>query len=148
MWIAQSSDLIHWGSHKFLFSGTGEWEDGRVGAGAPPIATSEGWLELYHGNRFPDMVGEVGAYCAGAMLLAKDDPSRVVKVSADPILEPQVEFENEGFVAKVVFPTGVLEDDNRLLIYYGASDKYCAMAEVSRPDVINGLHPLSTKADG
>jgi predicted GH43/DUF377 family glycosyl hydrolase len=73
------------------------------------------------------------------MLLAKDDPSLVVKVSPEPILEPQLDFEKERFVAKVVFPTGVLEDDDRLLIYYGASDKYCAMAEVSRRDVMNGL---------
>jgi len=47
---------------------------------------------------------------------------------------------NEGFVAKVVFPSGVVEEDDRLLIYYGASDKYCAMAEISRRDVMNGLH--------
>jgi predicted GH43/DUF377 family glycosyl hydrolase len=140
MWIARSADLVHWGSHRYLFGGAGEWEDGRVGAGAPPIEVPEGWLEIYHGNRRPAVSGEVGAYCAGAMLLAKDDPGRVLKVSRDAILEPQRDFEREGFVAKVVFPTGVLEEDDRLLIYYGASDKYCAMAEVSRRDVMNSLH--------
>jgi predicted GH43/DUF377 family glycosyl hydrolase len=139
MWIARSPDLVHWGSHEYLFAGTGDWEDGRVGAGAPPLATPEGWLEIYHGNRQPEIVGDIGAYCGGAMLLANDDPSRVLKVSCQPILEPQLEFEKEGFVAKVVFPTGVVEDDDRLLIYYGASDKYCAMAEVSRRDVICSL---------
>jgi len=140
MWIARSPDLVNWGSHRYLFGGTGDWEDGRVGAGAPPLATSEGWLEIYHGNRRPEGAGDVGAYCGGAMLLAKEDPGRVIKICSEPIIEPQQEFENEGFVAKVVFPTGVLEDDDRLLIYYGASDKYCAMAEVSRRDVMNGLH--------
>ncbi len=136
MWIARSPDLVHWGQHRYLFAGAGAWEDGRVGAGAPPLATPEGWLEIYHGNRQPEIVGKIGAYCAGAMLLAKDDPGRVVKVSREPILEPQLEFEKEGFVAKVVFPTGVLEDEDRLLIYYGASDKYCAMAEISLDDVM------------
>lgn len=136
MWIASSPDLLHWGSHQFLFGGTGEWEDGRVGAGAPPLAMPEGFLEVYHGNRLPEVVGEVGAYCGGAMLLARDDPSRVLKVGHEPILEPQHEFEKEGFVAKVVFPTAVLEEDDRLLVYYGASDKYCAMAELSRSDVM------------
>jgi predicted GH43/DUF377 family glycosyl hydrolase len=140
MWIARSPDLVHWGAHRYLFAGAGDWEDGRVGAGAPPIATPEGWLEIYHGNRLPEVVGDVGEYCGGAMLLAKDDPGRVVKVSREPILEPQQEFEKEGFVSKVVFPTGVLEDDDRLLIYYGASDKYCAMTELSRREVMNGLH--------
>jgi predicted GH43/DUF377 family glycosyl hydrolase len=139
MWTAHSHDLIHWGRHRYLFGGAGEWEDGRVGAGTPPVAGPEGWLEIYHGNRRPSAVGEVGAYCAGAMLLAKDDPGYVVKVSREPILQPQCEFENEGFVNRVVFPTGIVEENGRLLIYYGASDKYCAMAEVSRDDVLSTL---------
>jgi predicted GH43/DUF377 family glycosyl hydrolase len=140
MWIARSPDLLNWGKHKDLFGGTGDWEGGRVGGGAPPIRTEEGWLEVYHGNRLPKVVGEVGAYCGGAMLLAKDDPSDVIKVGREPILEPQADFEMEGFVANVVFPTGVIEEDDRFLIYYGASDKYCAMAELSRSDVMRSLH--------
>jgi predicted GH43/DUF377 family glycosyl hydrolase len=139
MWIARSPDLVNWGSHRYLFGGAGDWEDGRVGAGAPPFAVPEGWLEVYHGNRRPEVVGEVGAYCGGAMLLAKDDPERVLRVSREPILQPQLEFEMEGFVAQVVFPTAVLEEEDRLLIYYGASDKYCAMAEVSRREVLRSL---------
>jgi predicted GH43/DUF377 family glycosyl hydrolase len=139
MWIARSHDLLQWGQHQYLFGGAGEWEDGRVGAGAPPIAVPGGWLELYHGNRTPQIVGEVGAYCAGAMLLDQSDPGRVLKVSRDAILEPQESFENEGFVNKVVFPTGIVEEDDRLLIYYGASDKYCAMVEVARDDLMQAL---------
>jgi predicted GH43/DUF377 family glycosyl hydrolase len=139
MWIARSHDLLQWGKHKYLFGGAGDWEDGRVGAGAPPLAVTGGWLEVYHGNRSPQVVGDVGAYCAGAMLLDKDDPGRVLKVSRDAILEPQESFENEGFVDKVIFPTGIVEENDRLLIYYGASDKYCAMVEVARDDVMHAL---------
>jgi len=139
MWIARSTDLTHWGQHQYLFGGAGDWEDGRVGGGAPPIATKAGWLEIYHGNRRPEAVGEVGAYCAGAMLLARDDPSRVLNVTRDPILQPEEPFELQGFVGQVVFPTGVIEEDERLLIYYGASDKYCAMVEVARDDLLRSL---------
>jgi predicted GH43/DUF377 family glycosyl hydrolase len=139
MWIASSSDCLEWGAHRYLFAGTGDWEGGRVGGGAPPIAVPGGWLEVYHGNRLPQVVGEVGAYCGGAMLLAKDDPGRVLKVTREPILQPQVDFEMEGFVANVVFPTAVLEEDDRLLVYYGASDKYCGMVELSRDDVMDRL---------
>ena len=59
MWIARSTDLVQWGDHRYLFGGAGDWEDGRVGAGAPPLAIPEGWLEIYHGNRSPEIVGEV-----------------------------------------------------------------------------------------
>jgi predicted GH43/DUF377 family glycosyl hydrolase len=139
MWFARSPDLVHWGDHRYLFCGTADWEDGRVGAGAPPVALQDGWLEIYHGNRRPEVVGEVGAYCAGAMLLARDDPGRVLAVSREPIAEPQIEFEKGGFVNEVMFPTGVVEEGDRLLIYYGASDKYCAMTEVFRSDVMQAL---------
>ena len=71
------------------------------------------------------------------MLLAKDDPGRVLKVSREALLVPQEPFENEGFVSKVVFPTGVVEENDRLLVYYGASDKYCAMVEVARDAVLS-----------
>jgi len=140
MWIARSPDLVHWGRHRYLFAGTGEWEGGRVGAGAPPLALPEGWLEIYHGNRKPEIVGDVGAYCAGAMLLARDNPARVLRVSREPIFDPQLEFETEGFVDKVVFPTGVVEEGERLLVYYGASDKYCAMVELPRSEVLQTLN--------
>jgi predicted GH43/DUF377 family glycosyl hydrolase len=139
MWLARSPDLIHWGKHQYLFGGAGDWEDGRVGGGTPPIAVPNGWLEIYHGNRRPETVGEVGAYCAGAMLLDKNEPGRLLKVTREPILQPEEDFEREGFVSEVVFPTGVVEEEDRLLIYYGASDKYCAMTEVRRDDVLQAL---------
>jgi predicted GH43/DUF377 family glycosyl hydrolase len=139
MWLARSDDLVHWGRHQFLFSGVGDWEDGRVGGGTPPISVAGGWLEIYHGNRRPTSPGEVGAYCAGAMLLAKEDPARVLGTSTRPIVEPQLDFEIEGFVNQVVFPTGVVEEGERVLVYYGASDKYCAMVELLRDDVLQSI---------
>lgn len=139
MWIASSPDLKHWGAHNFLFAGAGDWEDGRVGGGAPPIDVPKGWLVIYHGSRRPKTVGGVGAYCGGAMLLTKGHPIQISKVSREAILEPQAEFEMEGYVNRVVFPTGVIEEQGRLLIYYGAADKYCAMAEVSLSDVMRTL---------
>jgi predicted GH43/DUF377 family glycosyl hydrolase len=140
MWTARSSDLVRWGNHQYFSAEAGGWEDGRGGAGAPPLAMPEGWLEFYHGNRRTQVAGEVGAYCAGAMLLAKDDPAHILKVSREPILEPQHDFENEKFVNKVVFPTAIVEEGERLLIYYSASDRYCAVVEVSRVDVTRALY--------
>jgi predicted GH43/DUF377 family glycosyl hydrolase len=139
MWIARSSDLVHWGNHRFLYGGGRDWETGRVGGGTPPIATKNGWLEIYHGNLRPSYVGEVGAYFGAVMLLDKSDPARILRTGREPILTPTLAFECEGFVANVVFPTAVLEEDDRLLIYYGASDAYAAVVELARSDVLNVL---------
>ena len=136
MWIARSPDLVHWGRHEYLFAGAGEWEDGRVGAGAPPIEVPEGGSKFIMEIVLQRSVGEVGAYCAGAMLLGERRSwAACSKSAAMRSCSRGADFENEGFVSKVVFPTGVVEEDDRLLIYYGASDKYCAMVEVSRDDV-------------
>ena len=139
MWIARSNDLVHWGQHHYLYGGQRDWETGRVGAGTPPLAINEGWLEIYHGNHRPTAAGGVGAYFGATMLLAKDDPSRLLRTGHEPVLTPSLEFEQEGFVANVVFPTGVVEQDDRLLIYYGASDKYSAVVEMSRAELLGVL---------
>lgn len=139
MWIARSDDLIHWGQHDYLFGGQNAWETGRVGAGAPPLATPGGWLEVYHGNRRPSQQQVVGAYCGGAILLAKDAPDRILGIGREPILRPELDFERQGFVANVVFPTGVLAEGDLLLIFYGASDTYSAVAQLKLSEVMQTI---------
>jgi beta-1,2-mannobiose phosphorylase / 1,2-beta-oligomannan phosphorylase len=139
MWIASSPDLIHWGKHRYLYGGQRAWETGRIGGGTPPIAVKEGWLEIYHGNLRPTVPGEVGAYFGAVMLLDKDEPARVLGIGREPVLTPTTDFEREGFVANVVFPTAVVEAGERLLVYYGASDKYSAVVELDRAEVMQIL---------
>ena len=135
MWVARSPDLIHWGAHAPLAVSGGEWQSGRVGAGPPPVRVPDGWLEIYHGNRHPTRPGEVGAYYAGAILLDPDDPARVLRRSPEPFFVPEADFEVAGFVPNVVFPTGVVQDGEALLVYYGAADAFTAVAEFSRAGV-------------
>jgi predicted GH43/DUF377 family glycosyl hydrolase len=139
MWIARSPDLVHWGSHECLHGGGAEWETGRVGAGTPPVAVSDGWLEFYHGNRQPARPGEVGTYSTGALLLDRDNPARILTRTAASIFEPTADFERKGFVPDVVFPTGIVETDASFLIYYGAADCRTAVVEFSRDDVMRAL---------
>jgi len=142
MWIARSSDLISWGRHAPVFAEKAGWESGRVGAGAPPIQTALGWLEIYHGNRRPTAAGEVGQYVAAAIVLDAHDPRRVIARSSEPLFTPTEPFEREGFVADVVFPTGVVSRGDSLVVYYGASDTYTGVAELSLQDVLASLRPL------
>src|SRR5690606_16299222 len=80
MWVAWSPDVVHWGKHRYLYGGGQDWETGRVGAGAPPIALAQGWLEVYHANRRSAVPSKVGAYCGGVMLLDRDDPNQIISV--------------------------------------------------------------------
>lgn len=139
MWAARSPDLTHWGGHVPLDLSGGGWQAGRVGAGAPPVRVEGGWLEIYHGNRQPARRGDVGVYCGGAALLDLDDPARVVRRTSGPFFVPEADFEVAGFVPDVVFPTGVVPDGERLLVYYGAADTCTAVVEFSRRELLDAM---------
>jgi predicted GH43/DUF377 family glycosyl hydrolase len=139
MWVARSPDLVHWGKHECLHGGGAEWETGRVGAGTPPVRIADGWLEIYHGNRQPTRPGEVGAYSTGVLLLDRNNPAKVLRRSAASIFEPTAEFERNGFVPDVVFPTGIVQADDAYLVYYGAADTCTAVVEFSKRELVNAL---------
>lgn len=136
IWVARSEDLCHWGAHEPLAIPGGAWQSGRVGAGAPPFRVRDGWLELYHGNSQPARPGEVGTYVGGAILLDAGEPAMVLRHLAKPFLVPEADFETDGFVPNVVFPTGVVRDGEVLLVYYGAADASTAVAEFRQRDLL------------
>ena len=141
MWIASSPDRLNWGRHEHLLGSAARWDLGRVGAGAPPIRTERGWLEIYHGNsrRAADL--DIGAYSGGALLLDGQNPRRVLG-AAGRILCPELEFEREGYIPNVVFPTGVVERGETLLVYYGAADTVTAVVELSRREILEAIRPV------
>ncbi len=139
MWVARSPDLIHWGGHTPLTLPAGEWQSGRVGAGPPPVRVPDGDLAIYHGNRHPTRPGEVGTYSGGALLLGADNPAKVLKWTAEPFMRPEAEFEVNGFVPNVVFPTGVVRDGDVLLVYYGAADAVTAVTEFSLRNLLGAM---------
>jgi beta-1,2-mannobiose phosphorylase / 1,2-beta-oligomannan phosphorylase len=139
MWLARSTDLLHWGQHTFLWAGVHPWEGSRIGPGTPPIKTPGGWLEIYHGCSRPQGPGQVGVYSAGAMLLDLENPRRILKRTAGAFFEPTADFERSGFVPGVVFPTGVVRTDETVLVYYGAADTQTAVVEFSLAEIIAAL---------
>ena len=56
------------------------------------------------------------------------------------MLVPEADFEREGFVPDVVFPTGAVRREDRLLVYYGAADTCVGLVELSLEEVLAGLH--------
>ncbi|MCD4768994.1 MAG: glycoside hydrolase family 130 protein [Bacteroidales bacterium] len=134
IWLAQSPDLLHWGNHQCIAKTRDNyWDSARVGAGAAPIRTSEGWLEIYHGAT------QDNRYCLGALLLDFDDPSLVIARSEQPIMEPTADYEKTGFFGNVVFTNGHLVNGDTITIYYGASDEVICMAGFSISEILSSL---------
>ena len=134
IWIAQSPDLLHWGGHQcILRTREGWWDSARIGAGAAPIKTSKGWLEIYHG------ADQHHRYCLGAVLLDLKDPSKVLKRSHDPLFEPDAPYEQTGFFGNVVFTNGHLVNGDEITMYYGASDEVVCGAKLSIDTILSKL---------
>lgn len=134
IWIAQSPDRTHWGNHQCIaVTREGKWDSARVGAGAAPIKTEAGWLEIYHG------ADHNHRYCLGALLLDLNDPSKVLARSTEPIMEPIATYEKTGFFGNVVFTNGHYVDGDTIKLFYGASDEVICSAEFSITAILKSL---------
>lgn len=134
IWLAQSPDGLHWGHHQIIArTRKGHWDSARVGAGAAPIKTNAGWLEIYHG------ADAQHRYCLGALLLDLNDPSRVIGRTAEPIMEPSAPYEVSGFFGHVVFSNGHVVNGDELTIYYGAADEFVCGARFSIQQILSSL---------
>lgn len=135
IWISYSPDLIHWGNSKCVIRAGGGWGWKKIGAGAPPIKTDQGWLEIFHAVHV--MVGYQYVYHLGVMLLDLNDPSRVIARGRAPILSPRESYERVGLTPNVVFTCGViLESDGEVKIYYGAADTVLCLGTARLEDLI------------
>ncbi len=141
IWLARSTDLIHWGGHEQLLDDH-VIDSERIGGGTPPIATEEGWLTIYHGNDKIEVASDGRKqfrYTAGALLLDHDNPKKVLGHSTEPIMTPTEPFETRGFVDNVVFPTAVVDRDGQYLVYYGAADEHVGVVGYDKDALLGAL---------
>lgn len=135
IWTATSPDLHHWGDHRYLAGARdGQWDDAKIGGGAVPFRTAEGWIAIYHGVSVAPM-----EYALGALLLDANDPTVVLGRSREPVLRPELPYEREGFFGGVVFTCGLVTEGDTVRVYYGAADGVTAMADLSLLDILGGL---------
>ena len=132
IWISYSPDLRFWGESQLIMRPVQyHWDEMKIGPGAPPIKTEQGWLSIYHGV-FQTMAGSV--YRLGVALHDLTNPAKIIGVSDSWILQPQDPWEVTGYVSNVVFTCGaVAESDGTVKIYWGGADTVmCAGEATSR----------------
>jgi predicted GH43/DUF377 family glycosyl hydrolase len=136
IWMSYSPDLKYWGDAKLIMKPVAyHWDEMKIGPGAPPIKTDQGWLNIYHGV-FQTMAGCV--YRLGVALHDLTDPSVLRGVSDDWILSPEKEYERSGYVPNVVFTcAAVPEPDGMLKIYWGAADTVMCVGTANINDLVD-----------
>lgn len=110
----------------------GKWDSVKIGISAPPIKTEKGWLFTYHGISEEDY-----AYRVGVLLLDLEDPTKIISRIDDPILEPIMQYEREGYIPNVVFPCGAVVKDGRFFLYYGGADTVVGVASCDLNELLN-----------
>ncbi len=129
------------------------WDGIKIGAGAQPIETTHGWLNIYHGVDYEH------TYRLGVLFMDKRDPSKVIYRSPNPVLEPAYDFEigrtqgGDFWVPRVVFTCGavpaadreVVGPDDEILVYYGAADTAIGVAKGRLRDLVPTLPDNNTQ---
>ncbi len=135
--IMNSDNLHFWQRSEIIQEPVEPWEFIQIGNCGSPIEINEGWLVLTHG------VGPMRQYCIGAILLDKNNPSKIIARLNEPLLSPNEE-EREGYVPNVIYSCGSLVHNNKLIIPYAMSDITSGIATIDISDIISCMKFLKT----
>ena len=131
IWLAESTDLDNWTNHRVVMVVKPEsrWENEKIGIAGPPIRTPQGWFLIYHG------VNKEKRYCLGAALLDLENPEKVIARQSETILEPELDWEINGYVSNVVFSCGHAVINDAVYVYYGGADTQIGVAKMFLEDI-------------
>jgi predicted GH43/DUF377 family glycosyl hydrolase len=132
LYLIYSDDLHTWEGGQAILKPEFPWEFVQIGNCGSPIELDEGWLLLTHG------VGPVRKYSIGAALLDKNDPSRVIARSREPLLRPRPS-EREGYVPNVVYTCGAMRHNDQIILPYAVSDTFANFATIKIPTLLNAM---------
>jgi predicted GH43/DUF377 family glycosyl hydrolase len=135
LYYMESDNLYQWEDAKLLRGPFCSWEYTQIGNCGSPIETEKGWLLITHA------VGPVRRYVISAILLDKEDPSKVIGYLDKPLIEPDEE-EREGYVPNVVYSCGSLLHNNELIIPYAMSDSASTIGSVPLNKVLEKIIPV------
>ena len=132
MFLLDSDDITHWHGGTKLMAPKYAWEFIQIGNCGAPILIDEGWLVLTHG------VGAMRQYAIGAVLLDREDPSKILGRTRYPILQAENDDRN-GYVPNVVYTCGGMRVGDQLFMPYGISDSSIGFAFLPLKELVAAL---------
>ncbi|HZE87007.1 MAG TPA: hypothetical protein VE090_02255 [Methylomirabilota bacterium] len=109
----------------------------QVELGAPPIKTDAGWLVIY--SYIKNYMSDNKSFGIEAVLLENDNPTKIIGRTSIPLLTPEADYELDGIVSNVIFPSGALVKEDKLFVYYGAADTRVALATCDLKTLVDEL---------
>ena len=140
LYLIYSDDLHVWEGGEPILKPEFPWEFVQIGNCGSPIELDEGWLLFTHG------VGPVRRYSIGAALLDKENPTKVIARSHEPLVRPDPS-KREGYVPNVVYTCGAIQHGERIILPYAVSDTYANFATIKIAALLGSMKP-SRSASG
>ena len=125
--IAVAENLMSWKEiidKPVIAPRKGYFDSKGVEPGATPVLMNNGILLIYNGWN------EKHVHKTGWVLMSKEDPTKVIERCKEPIIEPELDFEKNGFAENVTFSEGIIFFNGIWHIYYGAADKYIGLVTI------------------
>jgi len=132
LFLIQSDSVTDWDEGQLLMTPKYPWELIQIGNCGSPILIDEGWLLLTHG------VGAMRQYSIGAVLLDRDDPSKILGRTRHPILQAEDDDRN-GYVPNVVYTCGGMRVGDQLFMPYGISDSSIGFAFLPLKELVAAM---------
>lgn len=133
LYLLHSPSLHEWDTGGVLLAEPKfAWEFIQIGNCGSPVELDEGWLILTHG------VGAMRKYSVGAILLDRQNPSRVLARTAQPILMAS-EGDRDGYVPNVVYTCGSVKIDDSLFVPYGFADSGIGFFSVKLDELLGAM---------
>ena len=132
LFLLTSDSLTDWDEGKLLMTPKFAWEFVQIGNCGSPILIDEGWLLLTHG------VGAMRQYSIGAVLLDRDDPSKIIGRTRHPVLQAEDDDRN-GYVPNVVYTCGAMRVGDQLFMPYGISDSSIGFAFLPLKELVAAM---------
>ena len=131
IWIASTKDMNKYYDHEKIMTTLPEheWESIRIGIAGPPVHHPDGWLLFYHA------VDSKNRYRLGVALLDKENPRKLLARHKKPVIEPELDWEKEGYVPDVIFSCATIERDDRYMVIYAGADKAIGAAYMKKTDL-------------
>jgi len=124
--LAESMDALYWKplDEPFIRPGKSKATSLKLGGGAQPILTPQGWIVLFHGV---EKNGEIGVYRTYWALLDKNEPWKILHLDMqEPVLISNPDLTKQLldsiYIKDVVFTTGIADYDDVYILASGELD--------------------------
>ena len=123
-----------------------QWPFGSIRGGSPALRCGDYYLTIFHSylNRRALRPKPKRLYYMGAYLFENKPPFRMIKISSSPLGEKEDYLTDN--LRKIVFPAGLVIQENEAIIAFGRNDNGISLMRVNLDSMLSSMVPIAAKS--